>query len=335
MPDVTDTPGTPSIAHTLRPVDAGEPVFGVHFLGGTPVFVLGDEALLFVGDSGTHRVVAHRGGILASAGDGKRIVTGGDDGRLVATLPDMTTSEIAADDRKRWIDQLALGPDGMVAWSAGKTAFVRDRKGEVKSLDLPSTVAGLAFAPKGFRLAIAHYNGASLWFPNAQAKPEFLEAKGSHLAIAFSPDGRFAVTAMQEPMMHGWRVVDGKKMRMSGYTTRVRSFGWLADGSAMATSGSEQLILWPFDGKDGPMGSRPAMWSPRDKRVVMVACHPSESVVATAYADGMVLLVQANSGAEVLARKPTGVPVTALGWGPGGRVLAFGDEAGAAGLVSI
>jgi hypothetical protein len=38
----------------------------------------------------------------------------------------------------------------------------------------------LAFAPKGVRLAVAHYNGVSLWFPNAQAAPEMLEWKGSH-----------------------------------------------------------------------------------------------------------------------------------------------------------
>ena len=46
----------------------------------------------------------------------------------------------------------------------------------------------VSFAPKGFRLAIAHYNGATLWFPNAKATPEFLEWKGSHLGITVSAD---------------------------------------------------------------------------------------------------------------------------------------------------
>ncbi len=124
-------------------------------------------------------------------------------------------------------------------------------------------MAGLAFAPKGFRLAIAHYNGATLWFPNAAgAKPETLEWKGSHLGVAFSPDGKFLVTAMQEPTLHGWRLVDAKHMRMSGYSARVRSLAWTADGEFLATSGSEQLILWPFDGKDGPMGRQPRLLAP-------------------------------------------------------------------------
>ena len=59
-----------------------------------------------------------------------------------------------------------------MAWSAGKTAFVRSAKGEEKFFDVPSTVGGLAFAPKGLRLAIAHYNGVTLWFPNMAAKPK-------------------------------------------------------------------------------------------------------------------------------------------------------------------
>ena len=77
-------------------------------------------------------------------------------------------------------------------------------------------MGGLAFAPKGRRLAIAHYNGATLWFPNTAAAPERLEWKGSHVGVTFSPDGRYLVTAMQESALHGWRLVDGKHMRMSG-----------------------------------------------------------------------------------------------------------------------
>ena len=117
-------PTLPSISDRVRAVDAGAPVVGVHFFGRVPVFVLGEEVLLFGGEDGTHRLEVHGGGILASAGDGKRIVTGGDDGRLVEARADGTVSELATDDRKRWIDQVALGPDGAVAWSAGKFAHV-------------------------------------------------------------------------------------------------------------------------------------------------------------------------------------------------------------------
>jgi WD40 repeat protein len=332
---VTDLPNAPSITDRVRTVKAGAPVVGVHFIGGTPVFVLGEAALLFVSEAGEKRVAAHSGAILASVSDGERILTGGDDGRVVEADSDGVVKELAADPKKRWVDQLALAGDGSFAWSAGKTAFVQPKKGETRSMEAPSTVAGLAFAPKGFRLAVAHYNGVSLWFPNSQAAPEKMEWKGSHLAVGFSPDGRFIVTAMQEPTMHGWRVADGKHMRMSGYSARVRSFGWSGDGSYLATSGSEQLILWPFDGKDGPMGKQPKLLAPMQARVAMVACHPKQPVVATGYADGLVLLVRAEDGREIVARRPGGAPVTALEWDRESERLGFGTEDGEAGVVSL
>src|SRR5690348_6590165 len=173
----------PSLTDRVRPVAAGGTVVGVHFLGPVPVFVLGEDALLFAAEGDERRVAVHGGGILASVCDGARIVTGGDDGRLVATKVSGEPCEIAVDEKRRWMDQVALGPDGAVAWSAGKMAHVITGKGEERTFEAPSTVAGLAFAPKGFRLAVAHYNGATLWFPNVPgAEPQKLEWKGSHLA---------------------------------------------------------------------------------------------------------------------------------------------------------
>src|SRR5262249_57674942 len=93
-------------------------------------------------------------------------------------------------------------------------------------VEVRATGGGLAFTPKGLRLAIAHYNGLTLWFANAQSEPERLQWKGSHLDAVVSPDGRFVITSMQEPTLHGWRLADGKDMRMSGYGARVRPLGW-------------------------------------------------------------------------------------------------------------
>lgn len=325
----------PSLADRVRPIAANAAIVGVHFFGATPVFVLGEEALLFAGDD-ERRVPVHQGGILVSASDGARIVTGGDDGTVVATEGSGEHRVLATDGKKRWVDQLALGPDGAVAWSAGKTAHVITGKGEARNLDVPSTVAGLAFAPKGFRLALAHYNGVTLWFPNAGgAKPEFLEWKGSHLGVAFSPDGKFLITAMQEPTLHGWRLADAKHMRMSGYSARVRSLSWTADGDFLATSGSEQLILWPFDGKDGPMGRQPKLMAPSQARVAVVACHPRQPVVAVGYADGGVVLVRGDDGALIEVKAAGASPVSALGWDSNGQTLAFGTEAGEAGALSF
>jgi WD40 repeat protein len=326
----------PSVAERVRPVPLAAPVVGVHFLKETAVFVLGEEALVMAAPDGEpQRVVVHGGAILSSSASGARVITGGDDGKVAATDAKGNSEAIATDAKRRWIDQVAAGPSNAVAWSAGKQVFVRTDKSAEKSLEVASTPGALAFAPKGMRLAIAHYNGATLWFPNAKADPDVLAWKGSHLGAKFSPDGRFLVTSMQEPMLHGWRLEDRKDMRMSGYAGRVRSIDWTADGKWLATSGSNQIVLWPFGGKDGPMGKQPQLRAPADKQAEAVACHPKQGIVAVGFADGLVLLVRVDDGAEILGRKPGDAPITALAWSASGKLLAFGTESGEAGILNL
>ncbi len=129
-------------------------------------------------DGATHRVAAHPdGAILVAAGDGERLVTGGDDGRVAVTGRDGSTRELAATSGA-WIDALALQRGGGIAWSAGKRVTARDDKGREKTFEAPSTVRGLAFAPKGYRLAMSHYNGATLWFPNARGQARAARMEG-------------------------------------------------------------------------------------------------------------------------------------------------------------
>jgi hypothetical protein len=328
--------GIASVVQKTRPVQAGTTVVGAHFLGSTAVFVLAEEALLLVPQGGEGRPIAvHAGAILSSACDGSRIITGGDDGGVRETAADGASTPVTTDPRRRWIDHVTTGPAGAVAWSAGKQVFVRSPKGAEHVLEAPSTVGGLAFACKGLRLAIAHYGGATLWFPHAQSEPEKLAWKGSHLGVLLSPDGRFLITSMQEPMLHGWRLSDRKDLRMSGYGARVRSFAFTASGRSLATSGANQLILWPFQGKDGPMGKAPVLRAPAQSAVEVVAPHPRKAIVAAGYADGLVLLVRLADGAEILARNPASTPITALAWNAGGSMLAFGTEDGDAGIIDL
>jgi YD repeat-containing protein len=255
---------------------------------------------------------------------------------VVATNARGETRTLVTEPKRWWIDRVAAGPDGAFAWSVGKSAFVQTGKREEKKIEVPSSVGGLAFAPRGFRLAIAHYGGVSLWFPNAVgAAPERLEWKGSHLDVMFSLDAKFLVTSMQEPTLHGWRLTDRRDMRMSGYAARVRSMAWTADGKSLATSGSDQVILWPFQGKDGPMGKAPRMLAPHSSRVAVVACHPHQEILAAGYEDGMVLLARIDDGAEILAKKTGQGAVTALAWDADGNLLAWGTEEGEAGIVDF
>jgi WD40 repeat protein len=322
-----------SVAELVTPCEAGAHVVACGFLGQEAVFATGEGEIVFLNGK---RVAAHpNAGILEAVCDGEKIITCGDDGRVVATDVEGVV-EMLAEIKNKWIDHVALGPEGAIAWSAGKTAFVKTKKSE-KTLEVPSTVGGLCFAPKGFRLAVAHYNGVSLWFPNSDTKPEFLEWKGSHLGVTWSPDGKFLITSMQESAMHGWRLADNKHMRMSGYPMRVRSLSFSHDGKLLATSGAESVILWPFGTKDGPMGKDPGMLAParEGSRVSCVACHPDKEAVAVGYTDGMVMMVRISDAAEILIRGPEGGEVTALAWHANGVSLAYGTDEGKAGVLNL
>ena len=332
----TEQAAIASVTDRVRPVEIGAPVTSAYFLKERAAFVCGEEKVALVSpQSEITNVEVHGGGILCAVSDGERIVTGGDDGKVVALDAKGEVAVLATDPKRRWIDNVAVHNDGTIAWSAGKAAYVKSPRGEEKSLEVPSTVGGLAFAPKGLRLAIAHYNGATLWFPNMAATAEFLPWAGSHLAVMFSPDNKFLVTAMHEPALHGWRLADNRHMRMTGYPGRVKSMSWSADGKFLATSGADAVIMWPFASKDGPMGKEPAMLAPMQARVAAVACHPKQGVLAAGYSDGTILMVRLEDGAEILVRRNATPAVSALAWNAKGTLLAFADEEGNAGLLEL
>jgi WD40 repeat protein len=326
---------TDSLSANVAPLAAGAHVTAATFLGDVPALALGDGTVL-LGPAGERRVAAHPdGAVLCGAADRDRIVTGGDDGRVVATRADGTTEEVAAE--KGWIDALALNGSGAVAWATGRTVRARSAKGEVKSVAAGSSVRGVAFAPKGYRVAFSHYNGASLWFPNTAEAPQTLDWKGSHLDIVWSPDGRFVVTSMQENAMHGWRIADAKHMRMSGYPAKPRSLSWSPDGSWLATSGAEACVVWPFEGKDGPMGKPPRECGVRPARVSQACFHPRAGVLALGYEDGFVMMVRLKDNSEILIRREdeAGGAVSALAWNAAGTRLVFGTRGGAAGILAL
>jgi WD40 repeat protein len=330
-------PPLTSLTQQVAPLDAGAHVVAAGFAGDTALFALGDGAVLLVEGGGTRRIAAHpQAGLLVAVADGSGIVSGGDDGRVVRTGADGTVAELG-NAGGRWIDAVAAAPGGAVAWSSGRKVTARDEKGRLRTWDPPSTPQGLCFAPKGYRLAISHYNGASLWFPNTETPPEPLPWKGSHLDITWSADGRFLVTSMQESTLHGWRLPEKADMRMSGYPSKTRSFSWSHDGHWLATSGADAAIVWPFATKEGPMGKAPRECGIRPARVTRVAFHPGSLVLAVGYDDGFILLCRLTDAAELLVRtasKEDG-PVTAFAWDRKGRRLAFGTEGGAAGILSL
>ena len=311
-------------------------VVAAEFIDGHAAFALGDGTVRILDGAvaDAHRV--HGGAILAAAPtlDGNGLLTAGDDGKVMLTRADGST-EMLAERPRKWIDQIAAGPNGAVAFANGKEAIVRLADGTEKTFPHERAVTGLAFAPKGMRLAASRYNGVTLWWVNQEAVPTGLEWNGAHIGVTFSPDGKFIVTSMQENALHGWKLPEGAHMRMTGYPAKPRSLSWSAKGRFLASSGADAAVLWPFHFKDGPQGKQPLQLGAREALVTKVACHPKEEVVAIGYRDGAVAIGPFDARQGSLMREPGEGPVSALAWSKDGSRLAFGTEEGAAGVFDL
>ena len=127
------------------------------------------------------------------------VCTEGEDGKVCASAGE--TTEVLAEAGRKWISSVASGPQGAIAYAAGRSAFVRFSDGRTKEFQHPRTVEGLAFSPKGMRFGVARYNGVTLHFPATDGKPTELEWAGAHTAITFSPEGRVSeFTLSGEPV---------------------------------------------------------------------------------------------------------------------------------------
>ena len=305
---------------------------------------LGDGTVQLVDPGGNVRSLqAHEGAALCLALDidGQGFVTGGDDGRLVRSSPDGTATELVSASGRQ-IDVLAVSrPAKARAVAIGKEVRLLDAGGAVRASASghASTVSGLAFNPKGKRLAVAHYGGVTLWWTATLGqKPIRLEWRGSHIGVSWSPDGTHLMTAMQECELHGWRVADGEDMAMRGYAAKVRSMDWLAKPPILATSGSECVIAWSFAGS-GPQGKRPLeVGQGIGQLVTRVAVHPNRPLVAAGFDDGRVAIcdLAANRESRAVRLRPGGGGrISALAWSREGTRLAAGTDAGALSVFDL
>lgn len=311
------------------------PVVGVLSIAAGVAFLLGDGSIRFVSTAGALRAVqVHDGPILSHAFSlaENAVLTGGSDGKVMLTGLDGASRQIAHHE-SQWIDCVAAGgKSGALGWSAGKSAYHLRRDGGLREIELPSTPSGLAFDPKGRRLALSHYGGASLWLPKDDANlVRRLKWKGSHLGVAWSRDGGIVVTTMQEAALHGWRLSDGAEMQMAGYPAKIHSIAWNRPGTRLATGGAPAVIVWPFDA-GGPWNRKPDEIGFMQSGVARVAWHPTLDVLAAGSNNGSVDVIRAADSAWTPLRGPADGAVSGLAWTSFGAILAIGTERGRAEL---
>lgn len=314
-----------------------EAVLSAHFTADGRIAAIalldGTTQLLNLDNNEEKRLAIHPNGSPLSMcvdGDGQGFLSAGDDGRVVHFGWHNVPTEIAVQ-KGKWIDHVAANGK-LRAYSCGKNVYIIGRD---EPLAHPSSVGGLAFAPNGKRLAVAHYNGLSLWWTSSKdSKPQVLEWKGSHLETTWHPSGDYVMTSMQENALHGWRMKDMGELRMAGYPNKIHSVSFSYRGKWLVTSGAEQVICWPFQGS-GPQGKPPMVLGvPEGAPVTVVAAHPKDDMTAAGYASGRVILALLEDRLPIELLPPNGESVAAMCWSPDGRNLVVAHSDGSVRLFT-
>lgn len=330
---------TPLLDSLGRAFDLPETVIAVHWIGDRALFAVGDGSVHAhdVGEAAWVREGVHGGALLAAcAGFEDDIVTGGDDGRVARIDPLGEVATLGAF-KGKWIEAVAAHRGAkLVAAALGKDVAIIGADGEKHRFAHDATVTGVAFEPNGRRIAAAHYGGATVsWAASPESRRKTLAWKGAHLSAVWSPDAKFVVTTMQEQALHGWRLQDGQHFRMAGYPAKIRGLSFSADGKWLASAGAQEIVLWPFQGANGPIGTQASVAGEIGTPCTALACHPARAVLVAGGMDGELALMALGGGKPLLMDAPHGARVTAVAWSADGKRLAFGCDSGRAGVMDV
>jgi WD40 repeat protein len=289
---------------------------------------------VFEGASGEvrHNLAGHRFGTTALSWSphGATLASAGQDGLARAWDTATGAERFRVEGGSAWVERVAWSPPGdVLATAAGKSLRLWDAWGKLL-LDAPphpSTIADIRWRPRSHELASAAYGRLSLWKHDKPGPTRSFEWKGSMLALAWSPDGRYIATGDQDATVHFWIVKTGEDLMMYGYPTKVRELSWDSVGRYLATGGGPQATVWDCSGK-GPAGRTPLSLDRRRSLITALAFRPSGAVLAVGGQDGAVRVWRVGKEGERLAAVNLGAEVTKLAWHPSGRVLAAATATG-------
>ena len=297
----------------------------------------------------------HRGPVYAArfSPDGTHIASGGYDRRVLWWNPD----QVQPVDVARRLDELpdppapfqeltrhegpvrtlAFSPDGRLLVSGGQDNVLRvwrfstGRPAAVLR-GHASHVRSCAFSPRGRLLLSASRDGQiKLWEPDAYGEQFVLGEQDdvgqadAVLAARFSRDGRQIVTASRDRTATLWDAHSREKLRRfaEGHEFLASSAVFFAAGDRLATGAGDGTVrIWDVaTGTEilrlADTGRTAALDVSDDGRRVVTGGNGNDTVVWDAATGRRVAVLQGHEA-----------EITAVGFAPGGRLLATGDERG-------
>ncbi|HEX3729450.1 MAG TPA: WD40 repeat domain-containing protein [Opitutaceae bacterium] len=277
-----------------------------------------------------HELPGHENGAnaLAWSPEGAaRLASGGQDGAVKfwdgATGQHTATAALGAG----WVEHLAWGP--AVAAACGRKLALLGPDGALRHTlpDAPKTFTALAWRPSAPLLAAAYFGGVRLIEAGTGALKKELPYNNGIQALTWSPEGRWLVSGNQDPSVHLWVPDEDLELQMSGYETKVKHLAFDRSGRWLATGGGRDACVWDCAGA-GPEGRAPAMF-PHDAPVSALAFQHRHGLLATAAADGTVMLWSPDRRQPLRATVKMTQPPTKLAWSQDDGQLALGSAQGA------
>ncbi len=271
--------------------------------------------------------------------DDHAFLSGGEDGKVLIVDPVLGAATLLAEHAVQRIEQVAASPQSQCrAYSVAQAVHVLNEAGEEKvdpPLLFPGSIKGLAFSPKGDRLAVGYPGGVALWQTDGEdTQPTTLKLKDSPCGLLWSPDGAMLLACLMDNEVCAWLMPEEKEIRLRSFAAPVHSMAFTAGNKYLAASGAAQILYWPTAA--GRFGKEPLRLGEADQRLVtVVAAHAKEPFVAAGYDDGMVAMAPLD-GRKALRIRPPGLsPINGLALNKAGDCLFASVESGTILLFTV
>jgi len=164
------------------------------------------------------------------------------------------------------------------------------------------------------------------WQPSTPTTPPDVFVQLGHSenvnAVAFSPDGKLALSGSRDKTLKLWEVSSGREIRtFKGHSSSINAVVFSPDGK-LALSGSydNTLKLWQVDsGREIRTFKGPSHW------VKAVAFSPDGKLALSGSKDNTLKLWQVSSGREIRTFKGHSWSVNAVAFSPDGKLALSGS----------
>jgi len=192
--------------------------------------------------------------VVAFSPDGKRVLTGANDGKVIVWDAASGESLLSLGrNGDSWVHAAAFSPDGLTIaiaaydgkitlWNAQGGHALRTLTGHTNAIE------SLAYFPDGTRIVTASYDQtARIWDTRLGSELlGFRGHRGAVMCVAVSPDGRRVATGSSDRSARVWDAETGQeRLLLQGHKDVLDGIAFSPDGRRVATTSFDQTIkIW-------------------------------------------------------------------------------------------